>query len=533
MIRAGGAGLDDLTGGVHHIGGVVVRVGDVQTHRIDDDVLILHGVAQLHRLLEGAAVLGVTAVVPVGVAAAGPGVLGDDAVAVGRVELAVGHHHHDLEQVVGAVSCGAVHGAGPQAVEVGGNRVPAPGQPHLSGGGAARRKLADLLGQIGAVAGQGDQGVGRAVVAGNRIVGPHTRLGGRAVGVGVGPGPFADAGADLAGPLRAPSTGVGEVLAAIIRAPRRAAGRIALAARVRAGQHEGVGRAVGHDVGRVVQGVQAVHIEDADLAAVLEPVVVRGDGDGAVVALALHNPAVAPVISVGIGIDVLAGRGLQAEGVGVHAPDPERLIIDLGHAAHVPDIDEVAGLEAVAVGGDRDAAVALRDRGDRPGGSGGPGGACDVAAGRRCSARGVGHGAEVHAHGIRNDRRLGVVGRLLGLHDQLHQLGGGVAQGGDAAAGHGPGDVQHQGHLKIGGRTEHLGFHAHLHLILQDLAVGGQEDVGHQGVHVHLGVRDHRAVFGQVEGCKVLAQGDLGIGLKVGAQGGHAYGRDAGVVHVG
>src|SRR5690606_37757141 len=85
-------------GAVAHQIGRLAAGGELEAYRVDDHVARPHAVAQGASLGEG---------VPVGRLAvdlglvgpgAGAGVAGDHAVAVGRVELAVGHDHHGLER---------------------------------------------------------------------------------------------------------------------------------------------------------------------------------------------------------------------------------------------------------------------------------------------------------------------------------------------------------------------------------------------------------------------------------------------------
>jgi hypothetical protein len=181
----------------------------------------------------------------------------------------------------------------------------------------------------------------------------------------------------------------------------------------------------------------------------------------------------------------------------------------------------------MAVGGHH-GRVGFGHRGDGLGRARTPGRAADVRIGRRDAARVIGVAPDIDPDRIGHDRHAGVVGRLLGLNDDIDQLGGRRLQVGDALAGHGAGDVEHQPDLDVLRRPVDLGMGADRQGVVQQLAVGRQDNVGDQGLHIDRRIGDHDLVG--VQGKGGAGQVDVGIVLQVGVQG---LGADRGQIGLG
>ena len=74
------------------------------------------------------------------------------------------------------------------------------------------------------------------------------------------------------------------------------------------------------------------------------------------------------------------------------------------------------------------------------------------------------------------------------MNHQIDQILGCGLQVGQPRSAHRAGDIQHHGHLDVARGAQHFGGTADGQVVVHQLAVGRQDDVGDQDLHVHAGV---------------------------------------------
>ena len=314
------------------------------------------------------------------------------------------------------------------------------------------------------------------------------------------------------------------------------------AADLRARNADGVlGRV--HDL-NLVTGIvdlgRAADVVDIDGVTVAEAVVARGrDHDRAVPPQAFPHPSVPAIAAVAIRrarpqrAPAVAVPVLQGEGVAARPDDAIGLVVDLVHAVDVIDPDIITRRQAMARGRSHLTRARARDVLDVAGLTHLPFDIADAEVGGRRSGHRIVDVAQVDAHRIGHQRDLGVIGLLHVLDDHGDQLLGCHLEVLNAAAAHRPGQVQHQRNFEILGGPVDLGMGADRQIVVHELAVGRQEDIGDQRLHIDRALGDDHLVLVQHKGGLVLTQGDVRIVGQIGAQGVHAHALDVGRLGVG
>ena len=259
----------------------------------------------------------------------------------------------------------------------------------------------------------------------------------------------------------------------------------------------GIGRHIGDDIGPVVDLGHANGPGDVNAFPVGEAMARGGHLDRAIRQKALAHLASVVVAIIAGGVHRHPGRavpGLQGEFGAADHLDPIGAAVHLLHAPHVPDPHIVVGLQSMGGRAGDHAGARAGDAADVPCGRHGPGHVRDGSGADRSSAGGVGVGAHVDADGIGHHRHAGIVRRLDVLNHQIDKVPRCGLHRGDPAAGHGTGDVQDQGDLEVLGRAVDLGVGPDRQVIVHEFAVGRQEDVGHQSLHIDPGTGDHHGV---------------------------------------